>query len=74
MVSSSDGRIAGLVLVAAGSVLAAPVLGRMGAPSWADAAMILAAGSGFAAFVLAAIATVRAGRRAPPRDRPETDS
>lgn len=59
-----EAKIAALVLVAAGSVLAAPVLGRLGMPALADVAMWLAAGSGVAAFAVAGSATWRAARRA----------
>jgi hypothetical protein len=59
----SELAIVVLVLVAAALVLAAPVLGRAGVPRLADAAMLLAAGCGLAAFATAAGATVRATRR-----------
>ena len=49
-----------LVMLAAGGVLSAPVLGRLGAPALADAAMGLAAGCGVGAFCLAGYATYRA--------------
>lgn len=52
-----------LVLTAAGFVLAAPVIGRLGAPALADAAMVVAASCGVAAFVLAGLSTLRAARR-----------
>jgi hypothetical protein len=60
----SETSIVLLVLVAVGAVLAAPLIGRFGAPLLADAAMWLAAGCGVAAFVLAAVSTFRAARRA----------
>ncbi len=62
-----DATIAVLVLAAAGSVLAAPVLGRLGAPLLAEVAMWVAAGSGAAAFTVAGVATFRAARRAADR-------
>jgi hypothetical protein len=68
---SGDATIVGLVLVAAGCVLAAPVLGRAGAPLLAEAAMWIAAGSGIAAFALAGAATHRAARRAGERSADE---
>lgn len=52
-----------LVLAAAGSVLVAPVIGRLGAPALADAAMWLAAGCGVGAFAVAGASTFRAARR-----------
>jgi hypothetical protein len=58
-----DATIVALVLAAAGCVLAAPVLGRLGAPLLAEAAMWVAAGSGIAAFGVAGVATFRAARR-----------
>jgi hypothetical protein len=51
-----------LVMAAAGLILVAPVLGRGGAPGWADVVMMLAAGAGVSAFVLVAIHTCRAAR------------
>lgn len=57
-----------LVLGASASVLAAPVLGRLGSPALAEAAMWLAAGSGVAAFGAAGLATARAARRAGSRN------
>jgi hypothetical protein len=59
----SESSIVYLVLTAAGTVLVAPVLGRLGAPLLADAAMGLAAGCGIAAFGIAAVSTFRAARR-----------
>jgi len=59
----SETAIIVLVLVAAGAVLAAPVIGRLGAPVLADAAMWLAAGCGVTAFGVAGVSTVRAARR-----------
>jgi hypothetical protein len=50
-------------MAAAGLILVAPVLGRGGAPGWADVVMGLAAGAGVGAFVLAALHTLRAARR-----------
>jgi hypothetical protein len=58
-----DATIVVLVLAAVGFVLAAPVLGRLGAPRLAEAAMWVAAGCGVAAFGAAGVATFRASRR-----------
>jgi hypothetical protein len=58
----SEASIVFLVLAAAGCVLAAPVIGRLGAPGLADAAMGLAAGCGVGAFGVAAVSTFRAAR------------
>lgn len=55
--------IAILVLAAAGLILLAPLLGRAGAPRWADVTMALAAGAGVSAFVLVAVYTWRAATR-----------
>ncbi|HXH13489.1 MAG TPA: hypothetical protein VNP04_27415 [Alphaproteobacteria bacterium] len=55
--------IVALVMAAAGLILVAPVLGRSGAPAWADIVMLLAVGAGMSAFVLVAIFTFRAARR-----------
>ena len=64
--------IAVLALTAAALVLAAPVLGRSGAPLWADVFMASAAMAGVAGFALAGWSTWRAARRPPPeRNRPE---
>jgi hypothetical protein len=60
----SETSIILLVLAAVGAVLVAPLIGRFGAPRLADAAMWLAAGCGLAAFVVAAVSTFRAARRA----------
>ena len=60
-----------LVMAAAGSVLAAPVFGRLGAPGIADAFMWLGAGCGVAAFAVAAAVTVRAARRSGDASAPE---
>jgi len=61
----SEASIVVLVLAAAGLVLAAPVIGRLGAAALADAAMALAAGCGVAAFGVACASTLRAVRRGP---------
>ncbi|MEB2344765.1 MAG: hypothetical protein OZ948_08495 [Deltaproteobacteria bacterium] len=61
-----DQAIVALVLLAIATVLFAPLAGRSGWPGLATTSMLVAAGSGVAAFVLAVVATVRAGRR-PPR-------
>jgi hypothetical protein len=52
-----------LVMAAAGLILLAPLLGRVGLPGWADVVMVLASGAGVCAFVLVAVVTVRAARR-----------
>lgn len=62
MADRSEIAIILLVLAAAGAVLAAPVIGRLGAPRLADAAMWLAAGCGVTAFAVAAVSTFRAAR------------
>jgi hypothetical protein len=58
----SEVSIAVLVLSAAGLVLAAPVLGRIGQAAAADAAMAIAAACGLGSFLLAVRATLRAAR------------
>jgi hypothetical protein len=58
-----------LVMAAAGLILVAPVLGRSGAPAWADVVMLMAAGAGGGAFVLVAIDTFRATRRHRPEGK-----
>jgi len=68
--SRGEAWIVFLVLAAAGSVLAAPVIGRFGAPGLADAAMWLAAGCGVGAFVVAGVSTFRAARRHGTRPAP----
>jgi hypothetical protein len=55
--------IVALVMAATGLILLAPLLGRVGAPGWADVVMALASGAGMGAFVLMAVVTVRAARR-----------
>jgi hypothetical protein len=59
----SEIAIVALIMAAAGLILLAPLLGRVGAPGWADAAMALASMAGFAAFVVVAVQTFRAARR-----------
>ena len=54
--------IAALVMAAAGLILLAPLLGRVGLPGWADVVMALASGAGVGAFVLVAVVTCRAAR------------
>jgi hypothetical protein len=61
----TEGVIVLLVLAAAALVIAAPVVGRSGAPVLADLTMGLAAACGLAAFGVAAAHTLRAARRAP---------
>jgi hypothetical protein len=55
--------IVALVMAAAGLILLAPLLGRVGAPGWANMVMALASGAGVCAFVLVAVVTFRAARR-----------
>jgi uncharacterized membrane protein YebE (DUF533 family) len=55
--------IVALVFAAAACALAAPLLGRAGAPGLAGAAMALAAACGTASFAVAAVHTWRAARR-----------
>jgi hypothetical protein len=55
--------IVALVMTAAGLILLAPLLGRVGVPGWADVVMALASGAGVGAFVLVAVVTGRAARR-----------
>jgi hypothetical protein len=59
----TDVAIVTLVMAAAGLILLAPLLGRLGAPGWADTVMVLAAGAGVCAFVLVAVYTFCAARR-----------
>lgn len=65
--------LVGLVLLAIGTVLLAPVAGSSGRPRLATVLMGIAAVAGTASFVLALVATVRAGRRPlrPPADEEE---
>jgi len=62
MAGRSETAIVALVLLAAGGVLAAPVLGRLDLPRLAGGVMALAAGCGLGAFGVAAAATLRAAR------------
>jgi hypothetical protein len=55
--------IVALVILAAASIMLAPLLGRGGAGLWADAAMLLASGAGLGAFIVAAVHTCCAVRR-----------
>lgn len=64
MAGRGDTAIAALAMAAAGLVIAAPVLGRLGLPGPADAAMAGAALCGLGAFARAALDTLRAARRA----------
>jgi hypothetical protein len=59
--------VVALVLVAAGLVLLAPLLGRSGAPGAADVAVGGAAAAGIGAFFATAYNTLRAARN-PRRD------
>ena len=61
--STTDGALAGVVLVSAALVLLAPLLGRAGWELAADVCMGLAAGGGLLSFALAAVHTHRAARR-----------
>ena len=72
MTERSELAIAALALSAAGLVLAAPLLGRVGYASAADAVMAGAAACGVGSFLLAARATVRAAR-APSRPTAEPE-
>lgn len=63
MSDRSEAAIALLALGAAGFVLGAPVLGRLGLPRLADLAMASAALCGLAAFAAAALDTLGAARR-----------
>jgi hypothetical protein len=64
-----ESAIVCLVLVAAGLVLMAPLLGRYGAPVAADVTVGVAAVAGVAAFFAAAYNTLRASRKAAERTR-----
>lgn len=55
--------IVALVMLAAASIMLAPLLGRGGAALWADAAMLLASGAGLGAFIVAAVHTCCAARQ-----------
>lgn len=70
--SGGDTRLVALVFMAATCVMMAPLLGRAGWPTAADAAMVLAAVLGVAAFTLAARDTFLAARR--PRSPHESGS
>lgn len=73
MTKGSDTILAALVLVAAGLVLSAPVLGRAGFPIVADVVVSAAAASGVAAFLLAAahsLVRVRKMEKQVPRREP----
>ena len=63
MSDRSELAIVCLVLLAGALVLVAPLLGRSGVTSAADAMMAAAAAAGFAAFLVAARDTLRAVRR-----------
>jgi hypothetical protein len=65
MRTDAEARIAGLSLLAAALVLAAPLAGRGGSPRLADVLMGAAALAGLAAFALAGRATLRASARRP---------
>jgi hypothetical protein len=60
-----------LVLGACAFALSAPLVGRLGAPAWADLVMAGAVACGLAATALAARHTLRAARRAPVSERPD---
>jgi hypothetical protein len=55
--------IIALVMTAAGLILLAPLLGRLGAPAWADLVMAAASGAGVGAFILVAVHTFRRATR-----------
>ena len=55
--------IIALVMTAAGLILLAPLLGRLGAPTWADLVMAIASGAGVGAFILVAVHTFRRATR-----------
>ncbi len=58
MAKNGDTILAALVLIAAGFVLGAPVLGRAGFPFAANVVVSVAAVSGVAAFLMAAAHSV----------------
>lgn len=68
--SGGDTRIVTLVFMAAACVMMAPLFGRAGWPTAADAAMVLAGVLGVAAFALAARDTFRAAHRPPSPHEP----
>ena len=73
MADRTEITVVALVMAAAGMILLAPLLGRYGAPGWADVVMLLAAGAGIGAFAVAAVHTFRAAPRRPargPEDKP----
>jgi hypothetical protein len=70
MADRTETSIIVLVLLAAGGVLAAPVVGRLGAPTLADVVMGLSAACGVGAFALAGVATFRGAARPDPRRGP----
>ena len=72
MADRTEVAIVALVMAAVGLILLAPLLGRGGAPGWADVAMALAAGAGVGAFVLAAVHTCRAATRCSAGERRES--
>ena len=69
MADRTEMMVVALVMAAVGLILLAPLLGRNGAPGWADAAMILASGAGLGAFAVVAVHTCRAARRRGARER-----
>ena len=70
----SESWVAALALSAAGFVLGAPVLGRIGHAAAADVAMAVAAACGLGSFVIAGRATLRAARSQPPTAREPEDA
>jgi hypothetical protein len=64
----TETAIAVLVMAAAGLVIGAPILGRLGFPHLADVAMASAALCGVGAFAVAGVHTFHAGRRGGARD------
>ena len=55
--------IVALVMLAAAPIMLAPLFGRSGAARWADAAMLLASGTGLEAFIVAAVNSCCAARQ-----------
>lgn len=62
--------IAALGMAAAGLVIGAPILGRLGLPRLADVIMVSAALCGLGAFAVAGVHTLRAARRVDVSDAP----
>lgn len=73
MSDRTETAIVGLVMGAAALAICAPLVGRLGAPAWADATMASAVACGLAATALAARHTLRAARRARSLRPPASD-